>query len=79
MVELRGSARFAAHARHFFACFLFLPAPQVTENHQHPRFDYVRIVSQRTLECRFRFFEIIRPAQAFEHPIHMTSAQAVIG
>jgi len=45
-VHHRFVGRFATHARNSLARFLFLTAPAINKDHQHARFDNVRIDGQ---------------------------------
>src|SRR5258706_11447756 len=70
--------RLATHACNFFACFLFVPAPQVNKYHQHARFNDVVVDRQSLVESSFRTFEIFSAAQALENAIYIARAQTVI-
>ena len=70
--------RFPARARDFFARLLLFTAPQVNKNHQHARFDDLRIDRQRLGESHFSAFVVFRAAKAFENSIDVTGAEAVM-
>ena len=70
--------RFAAHARNLLARFPFLAAPQINEDHQHPRFDDVWIDGQGLNKRRFRALEVFGSPQALENAIDVARAQAVV-
>src|SRR5438128_5040838 len=70
--------RFASHARHFLAGFLFLSSPQADKHHQHARFDNVRVDGQGAVESAFGLFKVFEATESFEDAIDLTGAETVI-
>src|SRR5882724_289379 len=68
-----------AHTRNFVAGLLFFAPPQVYKDHQHRRFDQVRIEFERLLESNFGTLKVLNPTEALKNAIDVGSPQAVIG
>ena len=71
--------RFAPRLRNLFARLLLLAAPQIDEDHQHPRFSQLRINRECAGKSDFGTFVIFRAAKAFEDSIDVRSSQAIKG
>ena len=56
-----------------------MSAPQEDENHQHARFDNIRVDGQSPVKSTLGLFKILRAAKSFEDAIDVTSAETVIG
>ncbi len=71
--------RFRARAFYLVACLLLLATPKVNKDHQHPRFEQLRIDGKRLSESDFSAFVILGSAETFEHAIHVSTHRGRLG
>src|SRR5437763_6148916 len=77
-IDNRFVRRISSRARNLKASLLLLSAPQVDEDHQHARFNQIRVKLQRPVESLFRTRKIFCAAETLEDAIDVTCAKAVV-